>query len=82
MKGSSEKKNRDGAGGGGAKQIITGVPMFSKALLLSPLPVREKNRESGKKEDEKRKTDVQAASVQITQQTAAIHITGPLVRSH
>lgn len=53
-----------------------------KALLLSPLPVSKKKRESGKREDEKRKTDVQAALVQITQQTAAIHITQTLTRSH
>lgn len=68
--------------GGGQEQIITGVPMLSKALLLS-LPSCERGKKRAeRREDEKRKTDVQAALVQITQQTAAIHITQTLTGSH
>lgn len=51
MKGNGRKqKNSDGSDGvwgmgGGAEQIIRGVPMFSKALLLSPPSCeREKKR--------------------------------------
>lgn len=78
----NRKKNRDGGDQrrGGANNYRS--PHVFKALLLSPLPVSKKKRESGKREDEKRKPDVQAALVQITQQTAAIHITQTLTRSH
>lgn len=67
------KKNREGRDErrGGANNYRSSHVF--KALLLSPVPVSERERESGKREDEKRKTGVQAALVQITQQPSTSH---------
>ena len=79
-------KNINGSDGvqgsvGGRANNYRSSHVFKSPAFIS-LFLWERKRESGKREDEKKKTDIQAALVQITQQTAGIHITRPPTRSH
>lgn len=44
----------------GRELIITGLPVFSKPLFYLTLPVTERRRHSGKREERERRTEVQA----------------------
>lgn len=44
----------------GRQLIITGLPVFSKLLFYLTLPVTEKRRHGGKREERERRTEAQA----------------------